>query len=92
MEQPDTKPLWQQISSESFSAKAYWNEWDGLTIKNECLYRKWESNSGQVIRNQLILPYIYHDNVMRQLHDAKTSGHVGRKTNSTQDTRAVFLV
>ena len=61
------------------AARALLYEWGKLEVKQGLLYRRWESNDLKVIRLQLVLPFEYRDQVMQQLHDAKTAGHLGRR-------------
>ena len=45
------------------------------------LYRRWESDRGDEITWQLVVPVTLWDDVLRQLHNSKTAGHLGiRKT------------
>ena len=74
-----SRPKWEDISPHSPIAKAYWGEWDRLEIRNNQLYRKWESDDGRVVRHQLILPHGYRKLVLEQLHDAQTAGHMGKR-------------
>ena len=87
---PDCRPHWREISIESQAAKVYWSEWDSMYVRNGCLYRKWESNNGQIERFQLVLPYIYRDVVLEELHNAKTSGHMGRRRTMSKIQERFF--
>ena len=73
------RPTWGEISPKSPIAKAYWGEWDRLEIRNNQLYRRWESDDGSTIRHQLILPHGYRKLVLEHLHDAQTAGHMGKR-------------
>ena len=74
-----SRPKWEEISPQGPIAKAYWGEWDRLEVRNNQLYRKWESDDGATIRHQLILPHSYRKLVLEQLHDARTAGHLGKR-------------
>ena len=73
------RPKWDDISPQGPVTKAYWGEWDRLEVRNNQLYRRWESDDGSTIRHQLILPHSYRKLVLEQLHDARTAGHLGKK-------------
>ncbi len=78
----DQRPSWEEISIESPATKSYWAEWDRLYLRGDLLYRKWESNNGKFYRFQLVLPKKYQEVALRNLHDARTSAHLGqRRTN-----------
>ena len=41
------------------------------------LYRRWESEAGEEIRWQLLVPRCMRQELLSQLHDGKTAGHLG---------------
>ena len=75
----DQRPSWEDISIESPATKAYWAEWDRLYLREDILYRKWESDNGEHYRFQLLLPHRYHDVVLENLHDSRTTAHLGQQ-------------
>ena len=61
----------------SKAAKAYYLEWDRLELREEVLYRRWESDDGKTIKRQLIIPDKYKDIVLEERHDSKSAAHLG---------------
>ena len=71
------KPEYRVVSPLSKAAKAYYLEWDRIELKEGKLYRRWESNDGNVIKWQLIMPEKYKECVLEELHNSKTAAHLG---------------
>ena len=76
-ESTGTRPQWAQVSPENGTVKAYWSQWDRLQIRDGVLCRRWESTAGDTITWQLILPESLRNEVLLQLHNKKTAGHLG---------------
>lgn len=75
----NNKPTWEQVSNLSSATKALWSSWEKLFLKSDMLYRKWETLNGKKFHYQLVLPKVYQNPVLKQLHDSPTSGHMGSK-------------
>ena len=71
------RPNFKEVSSMSKAAKVYYLEWDRLELREEVLYRRWESDDGKTIKWQLIIPDKYKDSVLEELHDSKSAAHLG---------------
>ena len=71
------KPKWPEISHLSSESKRLIGDWHRLSIVDNILFRKWESNDGQKCWNQLVLPAKYRNSVLCHLHDSVTGGHLG---------------
>lgn len=71
------RPAWADISDKSATLKSYWAQWDSLHIENGVLKRKWESPDGQQHRMQLLLPRSRVKEVLAELHEGATGGHLG---------------
>ena len=52
----DERPSWNSISEHSGTKKAYFAEWNRLSIINGVLYRIWESANGVNKCHQVIAP------------------------------------
>ncbi|KAF8771470.1 Retrovirus-related Pol polyprotein like [Argiope bruennichi] len=61
------------------TTKRYWALWDSLHLRNDVLYRKWESDDGKAFRWQLILPKTRVSTVLKELHGSPTGGLFGVK-------------
>ena len=77
MEACKDRPKWEDISMESTSVKTLWAQWKRLELRDDILYRKWEDDSGKHVSWQLVVPTVYRPDVLRELHDAVTAGHLG---------------
>ncbi|GBN96669.1 hypothetical protein AVEN_243239-1 [Araneus ventricosus] len=67
----------QEIARECPATKRYWTLWNSLYLKDDALYRKWESNEGDFYRRQLILPKSRIQEVLREIHDIRNGRHFG---------------
>ncbi len=82
------KPEYTVVSPLSKAAKVYYMEWDRIELKEGLLHRRWESNDGEVIKWQLMIPEQYKDTVLEELHNSKTAAHLGvNKTRSKVNER-----
>ncbi|GFV54135.1 retrovirus-related Pol polyprotein from transposon 412 [Trichonephila clavipes] len=68
---------WQDIAPFLPTTKRYWSLWDSLHLRNDVLYRKWESDDGKTFRGQLILPKTRVSTALKELHGSPTGGHFG---------------
>lgn len=71
------KPEWADISHHGLQVKAYWAQWESLQVISGVLCRKWESPRGDSFKLQRVLPASLRSEVMRELHDNVTAGHLG---------------
>ena len=71
------KPDWGEISHLSTESKILYSEWQRLVIKNGMLYRRWESEKGDLCWLQLAVPRKYWELVLQNCHDHVTTGHSG---------------
>ena len=75
------KPTWSDISHTSPEIKFYWSGLNSFIIKDEILYRKWESNDSKNYDLHLVIPKSLNGFVLNQVHNTLTGGHLGvRKT------------
>ena len=71
------KPQWQQIAKHGEITKSYWAQWDSLAIQRGVLYRKWETEDGENFHLQLILPKTRVKEVLEEIHNGISGGHLG---------------
>ena len=76
---PDKRPPWNDISSLSPAAKAYFAEWKRLCIYQGALYRLWENHDGSRIHRQLIVPKKLQREFCERIHDTSRTAHMGRR-------------
>ena len=68
--------------------KRYWAQWSLLEVRDNVLFRKWESDRGDEIVWKLVLPDSLKTEVLKQLHDSPAAGHLGfRKTTKRVKAR-----
>ncbi|MES9882034.1 MAG: integrase zinc binding domain-containing protein, partial [Sedimenticola sp.] len=73
------KPDWSEVASHSKELKYYWHRWDSLSLQDGVLYRLWESDNGNTVDNQVVVPKSLRKEVFLQLHNSITAGHFGVK-------------
>lgn len=73
----DIRPPRNEISAESPLAKAYWAQWDSLSLINGCLYRKWESTDGKTTSNLVVVPASKKADVLKEFHNGPSGCHLG---------------
>ena len=71
-----TKPPWSDVQSQSKEIKSLWNQWDNLHIQNSVLYRQTVQNDNKS-EYQLVAPTRLKREIMLQLHNSITAGHMG---------------
>jgi len=77
LERSQERPTWEEIAPNSDSTKVYCAQWQSLRLLNGVLYRLWETLSGDANIKQLILPESLRKEVLQQLHNSQTAGHLG---------------
>lgn len=75
----NSRPTWQEVSSSSPSLKSYWAQWNSLLIEEGLLKRIVESADGTEAKRQLLVPKTCVPEILRQLHDGTSGGHLGVK-------------
>lgn len=73
------RPDWQEIAKQAPEIKYYWARIDSMVIRDDKLYRKWESDDGKSCKLLLVIPKSHREVVLKQLHDNKSAGHLGVK-------------
>ena len=81
MEDSSWRPNGAVIAGMSKDIKAFWNQWDGLQLKNGLLYRKWfpfeSMNHRAGPKWQLVAPNEIRRQILVALHDSPSGGHLG---------------
>ena len=57
--------------------KGYWFQWDQLELHQDCLYRRWASDTGGESRLLLVVPDSLQEQIMAAAHDNPGGGHLG---------------
>ena len=71
------KPNWSAISGGPQALKTLWGQWDRLSVRDGVLYRRWEDDSGDSVRWQVVVPTEKRQEVLEQMHDSPAAGHMG---------------
>jgi transposase InsO family protein len=75
----DQKPPRTRLEGAPTEAKALHGMWESLCVRNGLLYRKLEPLCNRPAKEQLVAPQTIRQTVLRQLHDSRTAGHMGRE-------------
>lgn len=73
------RPTWQEVSKLAPAIKSYWAQWDSFILEDGLLKRVFENDDGSENRKQLVIPKDKVAEVLRQLHDSPSGGHLGVK-------------
>ncbi|KAJ8948307.1 hypothetical protein NQ318_020794 [Aromia moschata] len=73
----DRKPTWEEVSRYSPTVKSYWAQWNSLVLSDELLKRVLEKSDGTEERKQLIVPRNRVPEVLEEIHNGSTGGHLG---------------
>ncbi|KAJ8947791.1 hypothetical protein NQ318_019463 [Aromia moschata] len=73
----DRKPTWEEVSRYSPTVKSYWAQWNSLVLSDRLLKRVLEKSDGTEERKQLIVPRNRVPEVLEEIHNGSTGGHLG---------------
>lgn len=77
----NTKADWKVVAPLSIMLKYYWNRYDSFILKDDVLYYLWQGEKENLNEYKIVLPKALVPDVLKELHDAPTGGHLGvRKT------------
>lgn len=71
------RPSWNEIAHLSPTLKTYWAQWNSLVIEDGVLRRVLESADGSERKRQLLVPKKRIPEVLKELHDGISGGHLG---------------
>ena len=73
------RPCHDDMSGASPECKAYWNQYEQLTLKgpHNLLYKKWYSEVDNEVKYLLVAPLAVKDKILESCHDSMLSGHLG---------------
>ena len=89
-ESGSSRPPWEKVSIENKSIKAFWSQWERLSLRDGVLYRRWESEARDEVRWQLVIPSSLRKDVLHKLHSKETAGHLGIKKTLGRVTERFF--
>jgi hypothetical protein len=70
------RPGFDHVLAESREVKSHWLQWGQLTAKNGIMYRVWASTV-EASRKLLLVPDTFKGEILREVHDSITGGHLG---------------
>ncbi|KAJ8948302.1 hypothetical protein NQ318_020789 [Aromia moschata] len=73
----DRKPTWEEVSRYSPTVKSYWAQWKSLVLSDGLLKRVLEKSDGTEERKHLIVPRNRVPEVLEEIHNGSTGGHLG---------------
>jgi len=86
----DNKPDWNIVRSQSPALKAYWHQWESLTLTNGILYCQLEpSQPADEIVKQLLLPRALRGDFLDSVHTG-LAGHMGMTKTAAHVTRKAY--
>lgn len=71
------RPDYSEVTAESYMVKSLWAQWSRLVLKDELLCRMWEVEESNNTTYQIVMPLSQRRFILQQMHDSKTSGHLG---------------
>lgn len=71
------RPKWDEISSPDEETKTYWAQWSRLILHKGVLCRKYYDDKTDSHFLQILVPYSLREDILNQLHDHVTAGHLG---------------
>ena len=71
------KPKWSEVSDLPEEAKQLLGSWKLLFMDNGLLYRKWIDTESRNQLIQLVIPSVYRNSILKEMHDSVTAGHLG---------------
>ncbi|CAG2226544.1 unnamed protein product [Mytilus edulis] len=74
--QSDEKSSREQVSGSSYEVRKLWSGWELLEIVNGILYKQYEKSSINSL--VLVVPKELRVKIMRELHNNRIAGHLGR--------------
>ena len=75
--QHNIRPTWDEISHMDDETKTYWAQWSRLVLHNGVLCRKYFDTNTDTEFLQIVLPKSLREEILTQLHDHETAGHLG---------------
>ncbi|KAL7883473.1 hypothetical protein SRHO_G00011310 [Serrasalmus rhombeus] len=84
LEEGNQRPTWKEVSSYNPATKAYWSQWDRLVFRENIIFRRFYSSENPAYHLQVLLPRVYRNAVVTQLHDGPVGGHFGVERTLTR--------
>jgi transposase InsO family protein len=86
------RPSWEAVAGKSDEIRAYWAQWDSLTVEDGILYRRFHNSEGATRFMQTIMPSSLRTEFIRLAHGGMTGGHFGIRRTQYQVLRRAYWV
>ena len=86
-----SRPDRRDVSGMSRAIKAYWSQWDLFHVRGGVLYRLWVSDSGEQNTYLLVVPHYLRSDILYELHNSPTGGHLGQKKTRAKVTLCLIF-
>ena len=73
----DDRPMWEDISPESWETKIQWRQWERLFLFWGILHEQFHELEGHGLQYQLVIPEGRREDLMHQMHGGATGAHLG---------------
>mgnify|MGYP003389980841 FL=1 len=84
------KPQWEEVALRTEGTKTLWHQWERLAVKNDVLYRRWDSAYGAEVSWQVVLPASLRKAFVQRVHEGMTGGHMALKKTQNQVSRRAY--
>ncbi|CAG2256003.1 unnamed protein product [Mytilus edulis] len=73
------RPPWRDVESLSPATRHYWHLWESLFFKENLLFKEFSKRDETADQIQFLTPQKLKPEILAQMHNSITSGHLGRK-------------
>ena len=73
----DTRLEYSKVTAENYTVKSFWAQWSRMVLKDDLLCRMMEVEESNNTTYQIVMPFSQRRFILQQMHDSKTSGHLG---------------
>ncbi|CAC5365606.1 unnamed protein product [Mytilus coruscus] len=84
------RPSWKELERYSPATRHYWHLWDSLQIKDGVLFKEFLKRDGSGHHFQFMTPSNMKDEVLSQMHNSITTGHLGQKKTKEKLAQRFF--
>jgi len=86
------RPQWEAVSPESPATKFLVDQWEALRLENGVLQRSWVDAATGKQQWLIVAPLSRREGLLKEVHNGKTSGHLGIKRTMEKLRRRVYWV
>lgn len=92
MEAGSERPSKEAVSPESPATKCLVDQWEALRLREGILQRRWVNAKSGEAHWLVVVPVSRREELLREMHEGKTSGHVGVKRTLEKLRQRVYWV